>query len=272
MIPFQDAAQSTSPLAATALARRNWPRPHASVKIASLRNETAIELMQTLSARFPTVVRMLGEDAFFEVAAEFVAQQAPTLLASTFYGDLLPAFLRRIGTIASASYVADVAAIDAARIASRQISEAAAAPYVRRGNLFPDSLARAALHPSAILLQSKFPAVTGWRVNQSRGDRRMRRWGPEDALVACTGLDAEVWRLPHGGFAFLSALIAGASLADAIAAASRASPSFDRTEMAAILDASNMVTAMKPAGRYRDRRAAARRARTPHARSQANVA
>lgn len=155
---------------------------------------------------------------------------------------------------------------------SRQISEAAAAPYSRQGNLFSDPLARAALHPSAILLQSKYPAVTGWRVNQPRGHRCVRRWSPEDALIACTRLDAEVWLLPGGGFAFLSALIAGASVADAIAAASRVSSSFDPAEMAAVLSASNIVTDMKPASRYRYRRDTARRARTPPARVQANVA
>ncbi len=272
MIPFQQAAALTRTDAVAALATGGKSRLRASLKVASRCRETAMELIRSLAQSFPTIARMLGEEAFLEVAAEFVAQQSPIAPASAFYGDRFPGFLRQIGTSASTEYVADVAAIDAARIASRQISEAAAVPYLRRGNLFGDPLARAALHPSAILLQSKCPAVTGWRVNQSGGDGWVRHWSPEDALIACTGLDAEVWRLPDGGFAFLSALIAGAPLADAVAAASGASPSFDPAEMAATLNASEIVIDVKPTSRYRHRHNAARRARTPHARLQANVA
>jgi len=269
MIPVQEAltpvrARAAAPLAAGGRSRL--------LEFQSRRNETALELMRALAQSFPTVARMLGEEAFFDVAAEFVAQQSPIAPASTFYGDRFPDLLRQIGASAANGYIADVAAIDAARIASRQISEAAAAPYLRRGNLFADPLARAALHPSSILLQSKFPAVTGWRVNQPRGDRWVRRWSPEDALITCTRLDAEVWRLPDGGFAFLSALIVGVSLADAIAAASRASPSFDPAEMAAILNASDIVIDVRPASRSRDRRGAGHRARSPHIRPQAKVA
>jgi hypothetical protein len=270
MIPFQDAVQLTSQHAGSALATRRRPRTDAG--FAAHRNGPAIELMNLLAENFPTIVRMLGEDAFLEVAVEFVAQQAPTALASTFYGDGLPAFLRQIGTIASAGYIADVADIEAARIVSRQTSEAAAIPYAPFGNLLGDPLARIVLHPSAILLQSKFPAVTGWRVNQPGGDRWVRRWSAEDALITCTRLDAEVWRLPDGGFAFLSTLIDGASLADACSVASRNSPSFDPEEMAAILKASDIVTDLKCDNRYRDRRHAAGRAHTCHLRLQADVA
>jgi hypothetical protein len=105
-----------------------------------------------------------------------------------------------------------------------------------------------------ILLPSKFPAVTGWHVNQPRGDRWVRRWGPEDALIACTRLDAEVWRLPDGGSNFVAALMAGASLAEAAAAGLRASASFDRAEMIAVLRASSVVTDVKRRARPQRRR------------------
>ena len=274
MISFQDAAELTSQLqlSGSMLAPSDRPSHRIEAGFAADRNSAAIELMHVLAERFPTIARMLGEDAFLDVAADFVAQQAPTVPASIFYGDRFPTFLRQTGTTTSAGYIADVADIDAARIASRQISEATAIPCARFGNLSADPAPRVVIHPSAILLQSKFPAVTGWQVNQPHGDRWVRRWGAEDALSACTRLEAEVWRLPVGGFAFLSALIAGASLGDAAAAASRASPAFDSAEMTAILKASGIVTALRPGSRYRDRRSGAGRAYTRYVRLQANVA
>jgi hypothetical protein len=204
---------------------------------------------------------MFGEDAFIEVATQFVAQQAPTTPAASFYGDCFPAFLRRVDTSTSAGYIADIAAIDAAVISARQMADAAAVPYVRCDDPFDDLSAHLVLHRSIVLLRSKFPAVTGWQVNQPRGDRWVRRWGREDALVACPRLDAEVWRLPNGGFGFLTALSAGASLADATADALRASASFDLAEMTAVLCASNVITEVKPRNRPQRSRAPGRR---PH--------
>ncbi len=271
MITFQAAARLTSPTTTASQAAIAMPRPRVDAGFASHRNATAVALMRTLADTFPTVVRMLGEDAFIEVATQFVAQEAPTTAAAAFYGDRFPAFLRRVDVSASAGYIADIAAIDAAVISSQQMADAAAVPYVRCSNPFDDLSARLVLHRSIVLLQSKFPAVTGWQVNQPRGDRWVRRWGPEDALIACTRLDAQVWRLPDGGFGFLTALMAGASLADAAAAARRASASFDLAETTAVLSASQVVTDVKPGQRPRHRRYVGRRPRAQARQLLANI-
>ncbi len=127
------------------------------------------------------------------------------------------------------------------------------------------------LHPSIILLRSKFPAVTGWRVNQPGGDRWVRRWGPEDALVACTTARGEVWRLPDGAFAFLSALIAGATLAEAAAAGLRANAEFDVAEINAVLAASDIVVEVKAGKRSRHWPHSAGRMRSRSTRLQARL-
>jgi hypothetical protein len=258
MIPFQAAMQSIDPSAAAALAAIGAPRPHATGEFTAHHNAAAIELLHSVARIFPTIARMLGEDAFFEVAAQFVAQHAPTAPASIFYGDRFPDFLRRTGSSASAEYVADIAAIDAAREAARQTADCIAVPYAACDDLHSDRSLHVILHPSVVLLQSSFPAVTGWFVNQPRGDRWVRRWGPEDAMIACTRLDAELWRLPSGGFNCLTALKAGTSLADAARAGMAANAAFDLAEVLAILAASNVVTRVE-----RPQRAHTRRGRAP---------
>jgi len=248
MISFQAAVQSISPTTANALAALGAPRRQLGRGFAAYGNVNAVALLRALGDSFPTIVRMLGEDAFLEVASRFVAEEAPTVPATNFYGDRFPAFLQRIGKIspeencASAAYVADIAAIDAALITARATADAIAVPYFDCIIPFDDLSARLVLHPTVALLQSRFPAVSGWRANQPRGDRRVRRWEAEDAMVACTGLEAQVWRLSRGGYACLSALMAGASLEDAAVAGLRASNSFDLTEVTAVLTASNTVT------------------------------
>jgi hypothetical protein len=246
MISLQAAVQSISP--ANALAALGAPRRQLARGLAAYGNANGVALLRALSDSFPTIVRMLGEDAFLEVASRFVAEEAPTVPATNFYGDRFPAFLQRIGKIspeencASAEYVADIAAIDAALITARATADKIALPYFDCIIPFDDLSVRLVLHPTVAVLQSRFPAVSGWRANQPRGDRWVRRWEPEDAMVACTGLEAEVWRLPPGGYAGLSALMAGSSLEDAAVAGLRASNSFDLTEVTAVLTASNAVT------------------------------
>jgi hypothetical protein len=242
MISFQAVMQSTGPSAAAALAAVAAPRTYAGRGAAAYGNVHAVALLRALADSFPTIVRTLGEDAFLEVASRFVADDAPTSLASSFYGDRLPGFLKRVGTTTSAEYVADIAAIDAALISARATADAVVMRYVGCIIPFDDVAARLELHPSVVLLQSRFPAVSGWRANQPRGDRWVRRWGPEDALVACTGPEAKVWRLPKGSHACLSALMAGAPMEDAADAGLHASATFDLTEVTAVLTASNAVT------------------------------
>ena len=258
MIPFQAAMQSINPGVAAALAATGAPRPRDASGFATHHNAAAIELLRAIAAVFPTIARMLGEDAFLEVAAQFVGQHAPTAPASTFYGDRFPDFLRRTGSSASAAYVADIAAIDAARAMARGTADGIAVPYAACDDLHSDRSVHVILHPSMALLQSSFPAVTGWFVNQPRGDRWVRRWAPEDAMIACTRLDAEVWRLPSGGIACLSALRAGASLEDAARAGMAANAAFDLAEVLAILAASNVVTRVEWPQRANSRRGRAR--------------
>jgi hypothetical protein len=252
MISFQSAASSIRPITVNAMPPPlKAPPRQPAYGLAAGRNANAVALLRALADNFPTIARMLGEDAFLEVASRFITEHPPTALASDFYGDRFPAFLRRIGSTASAEYVADIAAIDAALIAARTTADAMAVPYGDCLIPFDDLSARLVLHPSAVLLQSRFPAVSGWRANQPRGDRWVRRWEAEDAMVACTRLEAEVWRLPSGGRACLSALMDGASLADAATAGRRASASFDLCEVTAVLTASNTVTRVVSAHRKR---------------------
>ena len=60
-----------------------------------------------------------------------------------------------------------------------------------------------ALHPSAWLVQSRFPIVTAWENNQTNKDGgRIERWVAEAALVAHSLLEVELLRLPLGGYSF----------------------------------------------------------------------
>src|SRR5262249_19583868 len=96
MIPYQTALALTCDAGGANVAALGRPRPRVAAGFASHHNASAVELLRALAEKFPTIVRMLGEEAFISIAARFVAQEAPTALAETFYGDRFPAFLRQV--------------------------------------------------------------------------------------------------------------------------------------------------------------------------------
>ena len=67
-------------------------------------------------------------------------------------------------------------------------------------------------------------------------------WRPEAALIARPALEVEIWNLPPGGFAFLTALSRGASLAEAAEAAAHAAPDFDLAVNLAVMVEARIVT------------------------------
>jgi hypothetical protein len=76
------------------------------------------------------------------------------------------------------------------------------------------------------LVQSRFPIVTIWENNRNNdGDGMIERWIAEAAVVARPFLKVEVRRLPSGGYAFLSALTQGKTVATALEIATEVSHS-----------------------------------------------
>jgi len=91
------------------------------------------------------------------------------------------------------------------------------------------------LHPSAELLTSSFPIVSIWRAHQHKGQPQISGWHAEAALVVRPELEVEVHLLRAGGYAFLTALSQGASLARAATVAIAEVPSFNPVKNLAML-------------------------------------
>jgi hypothetical protein len=105
-----------------------------------------------------------------------------------------------------------------------------------------------ALHPSAWLVQSRFPIVTAWENNQTNRDGgRIERWVAEAALVARPLLEVEVRRLPLGGYSFLQALSEGKTGATAIRIATETAPKFDIGPTLELIDNANVVVGIREA-------------------------
>jgi hypothetical protein len=220
--------------------------PRATSGFAVYRNNVASSLLNVLAARFPVIVRLIGADAFRALALRFIAAHPPRSPVLIGYGDGFPEFLRSLSETALAEYLADIARLEVARGHAYHAADAEPVAAERFAQLTPDELPRlqVLLHPSLTLLRSRFPVVSAWEVNQSGADATIRRWTAEDAMVFRRSYEVQVVRLAEGGFAFLSALSAGAPLASAIAAAVQNNAAFDLASSLALLAGSGVVAAL----------------------------
>jgi hypothetical protein len=201
----------------------------AASRYAVYRNNVTVGLVEALRKRFPVCERLTGEEFFRAMAREFARSAPPRSPLLHLYGEELADFIAAFPPAASVPYLADVArleyvyglayhAADAAPLPPQRIAEV---PQEQWGDLV------FALHPSVWLVASRWPIVAIWATNTHDAEVKPVDLDiAEDALIARPALDVEVRRLPPGGLAFLAALLAGTTLAEAAAAAREADAAF----------------------------------------------
>ncbi len=215
--------------------------------LAVYRNNVMSGLIKVVATRFPVVRRLLGEDAFLESARRFIAAEPPRSPLLLDYGDGFPQFLRRLGDDASTGHIADIAELEVARGKAYHAADAAPLPPQAFAAIPAERLAglRLSLHPSVSLLQSRFPIASLWRAHQEAGEVTLQQPRPEAVLIARPMLEVEVWNLPPGGFAFLTALRRGATMAEAAEAAMDAARDFDLAVNLSVLIQAHIVTGFR---------------------------
>lgn len=182
----------------------------------------------SLAGLFPVVRKLLGEESFTALAAQFVgASEAVSVLPRL--DEKFPQFLRGFGRGASIEYLADIAEFEKARATATRFPRIPPFPPFRLSSALRDPIdtMRFDFHPSVSLVKSRFPIVTIWESNRRDEDCALKRWGAERALIASCLSGVAVWRLSLGGFGFLGALSDGATWAEAIEVACASDRDFD---------------------------------------------
>lgn len=198
-------------------------------RFAVYRNNVAVGLSNALAARFPVVLKLVGEEFFRAMAQVYVAGHKPTSPLLMTYGDGLPAFVAGFPPAASVPYLADVARLE---IAWSEAYHAAEAEPLRPADLVAlvdgdlDEVVLAP-HPATRLLASTWPVGSIWAAQASEPPGTVDRWDAETALVTRPDAEVMVTVLPPEDAAFASALMGGASLAAAAETAFAAAPGFD---------------------------------------------
>jgi hypothetical protein len=232
--------------------------PGGASRFGVYRNNVMASRINAVAGRYPVVRKLLWDDAFNRVAHLYVTAEPPRSPVLLEYGESFPRFLRQIGDGTSADYLADIAELEAARTRAYHAADAKPVGKDAFSRLSADRLTdlRLRLHPSVVLLKSRFPVVSIWEASLYANDNAISEWRQEPALVARPELDVEVHRLAAGGYEFLAALSEGRTVGSAIANAMAATPDFDLASCFTTLVGSDIVVDL-PVG------PTLRRSRTP---------
>jgi hypothetical protein len=204
--------------------------------------------IDALVVQYPVIHRLVGDESFRAMARRFIERESPRSSSLPCHGESFPSFLRTLGEIASNEYVADIAELEVARAKAGRAPGAflvkaqaiSSAWRKKRGEVC------VVLHPSVVLITSRFPIVTIWKSNQLRGETAMiDRWRAECALVARPFDEVEVHCLAPSGYVFMSALAEGHTMAMAVESGKSAARDFDIDANLAMLGEANIVVGFR---------------------------
>ena len=199
-------------------------------RFAVYRNNVWVARLEAVAALFPVLARLVGDEFLAGLTRRFFAEGPPTSPVIHEWATPFVAWARASEDLAEWPWIADVAALEAAWLAAHDAEDATPLAPADLAGLSPARLAtsRARLHPSLTLLASPFAVGSIWAAHQ--GDAvpdDVDADAPETVLVARPDADVHVVVLAPAEAAFVTALVAGASVIDAAEAALDVDPVFD---------------------------------------------
>lgn len=197
------------------------------------RHNAALGLTGALEAVYPVVRRVVGEGFFRYAAAQYIARHPSRSGDLHEFGECFPTFLQSFAPAADLVYLPDVARLEwayhqifhATGHPPLDVAALARVPAERQGEL------RFELHPAARLLESAFPILRIWQVNQDDhgGDPTvdLAEGGVKLLIFRRESLDIEFCPLEDGEFELLRALAGNHDFASACERAMAAQPALD---------------------------------------------
>jgi hypothetical protein len=221
----------------------------AAARLRVYRHHVFHSLATALSATFPTVQALVGEEFFRGLAQAFVATRLPSQPVLAEYGAEFAVFIGGYAPAAGLPYLADIARLDwALNVAfhspARPSLEAADLATIPSDRLPEKSIA---LAPGAMVIRSRFPIGRIWAAARPGApDETVELTAGEACLLVLRRADdAGFVPLSVGEAAFLEVLVDAGSLEAAAAAALSAEPAFDLSITFARLLASQVFAAVQ---------------------------
>ena len=197
----------------------------------SYRNNCHVALIDMMAARFPVVLKLVGEEFFRGLARSYIRAHPPKSAMTINYGAGLPEFLRNFEHVQDVPYLADVAELEWLRMEAYNAADRKSLGGEDLAAIDPDRLSETSfeLHPSLRLMRSDYPVYSIWLANVEGGDMSGvdLTGGGEDVLIIRPRLEVLVIKLASGHCDFVRALGSGIALGEANARACESDEGFD---------------------------------------------
>ena len=221
----------------------------ADKRFAVYRNNVNVSLVKALGDIFPTVQRLVGEEFFRAMALIFIRRHPPTSPLLFTYGAGFADFLEGFPPVAKLPYLPDVARLERLWLDSWHSADAPVLEGQALAAIAPEDLPaiRFVPHPATRLIRSDHAVVSIIARDRSRESLSgLDPSRPESGLITRPRYDVELRHLPPGGHAFLSALIADATLGEAAGAAMEADATAELPGLIGFTLASGAFAAIRP--------------------------
>lgn len=194
------------------------------------RNNIAVSLTEAMHSAFPVIAKLLGKQNMDGLAGIYLRRHPPSSPLMMFYGEQFPAFLEGMEQLRHLGYLGDVARLELALRRAYHAADAAPIAPEALGALPPDQLMRTrlALAPSVQVLRSPWPVYAIWRYNTEDGAPKPPAVS-QDVLVTRLEFDPVPQVLPSAGADWIRALMAGATIGEALEEALEQAAAADET-------------------------------------------
>lgn len=242
---FADCLMARNPAVPQGLLSHNLASPPRRFDV--YRNNVRTSLIEALASRFPVAKRLVGEEFFAAMAAEFIRISPPRSPVLLVYGDVFPDFVEGFEPARPLAYLPDVMRLEVARGRAYHAADAAPLSPEELGGIAPERLADLVLkpHPSLSILQSTHPVATIWGMNCDGAEPEpIEDWTGEDVLITRPLMLVEVRIMPPGSAALFLALAEGQTLGQAADEAQRQAETFDLSACFALILQSGAFTGL----------------------------
>jgi hypothetical protein len=227
-----------------------WNGSDPARRFAVYRNNVAISLVDALADTFAVTQELVGETFFRAMARVYAYARPPASRLMAFYGDTFPDFIERFPPAAGLPYLADVARLEFLRVRAYHAADVAPVAVDRFAAALGDEAAlptlRLRLHPSLVVLASRFAVVSLWAAHQGVGElAAVVPDQPETALILRHELDVEVIGLAPADGGFIAALLHGTALGPALQEATRVDTGFNPAQSLGLLIQKNAVVELR---------------------------
>lgn len=198
-------------------------------RYAVYRNNVTVGLVRAMEANFPAVRILLGEAYFSGLARAFVQAHPPRSPLLFHYGEDFPAHLAAQDDLAAYPYLPDIARLEQLWRRAYHARDARPLAPAELAGLGEESMMdlRLAPHPAFAVLGSPYAVHSIFAANRGSGavvaDPARAEW----VLLTRPSFEVQLRVIPQATHAFLSALAAGLTLAEAAEQGFTCDDSFD---------------------------------------------